>query len=55
MRAAVSERAGSPLKCVSVPDPTRRPGDLILEVAQSGVCGTDLHLTQSGLGFAMPD
>ena len=54
MRAAVFDRAGSPMMCVSVPDPTPRPGDLVLKVAYSGVCGTDLHLTQPGIPSMLP-
>lgn len=49
MRAAIFERAGSPLACTTVPDPSPAPADLIVKVAYSGVCGTDLHLTQPGM------
>ena len=49
MRAAIFERAGSPLVCTTVPDPRPAPADLIVKVAYSGVCGTDLHLTQPGM------
>ena len=54
MRAAVFERAGQPLACVSAADPRPLAGDLILKVAYSGVCGTDLHLTQPGMDTALP-
>jgi 2-desacetyl-2-hydroxyethyl bacteriochlorophyllide A dehydrogenase len=49
MRAAVFERAGRPMMCVSAPDPEPAAGDLVIKVAYSGVCGTDLHLTQPGM------
>ena len=43
MRAAVVERFGEPLKIeeVPVPDPVR--GQVLVEIAASGVCHTDLH------------
>lgn len=49
MRASVFQAAGSPLSIVEAPDPTPAPGDLLVRVAYSGVCGTDLHLTQPGI------
>ncbi len=54
MRAAVFERTGALLSCVSLPDPEPGPGDLVLKVAYSGVCGTDLHLTQAGMDTPLP-
>lgn len=54
MRAAVFEQTGSPLTLASVADPTPGPGDLIVKVAYSGVCGTDLHLTQPGMDTFLP-
>jgi len=54
MRAAVFEATGSPLACVSVPDPEPGPEDLIIKVSYSGVCGTDLHLTQPGMDTFLP-
>jgi len=49
MQAAIFERSGAPLTCVALPDPRPAPDDLIIKVAYSGVCGTDLHLTQRGI------
>jgi (R,R)-butanediol dehydrogenase/meso-butanediol dehydrogenase/diacetyl reductase len=54
MRAAVFEQTGAPLGIASVRDPTPGPHDLIVRVAYSGVCGTDLHLTQSGMDTFLP-
>lgn len=54
MRAAVFERTGAPLSVASAPDPTPGPADLIVKVAYSGVCGTDLHLTQPGMDTFLP-
>ena len=54
MRAAIFERPGAAQTCVTVPDPRAGAGDLIVKVAYSGVCGTDLHLTQSGMDTALP-
>lgn len=49
MRAAMFEQAGRPLVCASAPDPTPGARDLVVKVAYSGVCGTDLHLTLPGM------
>jgi (R,R)-butanediol dehydrogenase/meso-butanediol dehydrogenase/diacetyl reductase len=49
MKASVFRAAGAPLAVIEAPDPRPAPGDLLHEVAYSGVCGTDLHLTQPGI------
>lgn len=49
MRASVFQAAGAPLAVIDAPDPGALAGDLLIKVAYSGVCGTDLHLTQSGI------
>ncbi|MDB5482696.1 MAG: alcohol dehydrogenase [Caulobacteraceae bacterium] len=49
MRASVFQAAGAPLAVIDTPDPGVLAGDLLIKVAYSGVCGTDLHLTQSGI------
>ncbi len=54
MRAAIFEQAGAPLVLGTAADPTPGPGDLIVKVAYSGVCGTDLHLTQKGMDTVLP-
>lgn len=45
MRAAVFREAGRPLCIETVPDPVPGPGELVVQVGRSGICGTDLHLT----------
>ena len=54
MRAALFDGAGRPLLSGTVPDPRPAPGDLVVKVAYSGVCGTDLHLTQPGIESPLP-
>ncbi len=46
MRAAIFHEAGTPLSIESVADPTPAPDQVILEVANAGICGSDLHITQ---------
>ena len=43
MKAAVFTGPGAPLTVETVPDPAPGPGDLVIEVAACGICGTDLH------------
>jgi len=46
MRAAVFREVGKPLSVETVPDPVPAPDQVILEVANAGICGSDLHVTQ---------
>ncbi len=46
MRAALFHAAGTPLSIENVADPTPAPDQVILEVANAGICGSDLHITQ---------
>ncbi|TCZ50671.1 zinc-binding dehydrogenase [Roseicella aquatilis] len=46
MRAAVFEGPGRPLALRARPDPVAGPGDLLLDVALCGICGSDLHATE---------
>ncbi|MBW2313655.1 MAG: alcohol dehydrogenase catalytic domain-containing protein [Deltaproteobacteria bacterium] len=48
MQAVVSKGPKS-LALEAVPDPTPKPGELVLRVDGCGICGSDLHLYQSGL------
>lgn len=48
MRASVFQAAGVPLALIDTPEPGILAGDLLIKVGYSGVCGTDLHLTQPG-------
>jgi alcohol dehydrogenase, propanol-preferring len=43
MRAAVVHRFGQPLKIEEVPIPVPGPGEVLVKVAATGVCHTDLH------------
>ena len=44
MRAIVIERYGGTFKAVTCEEPLPGPGDVLLRVRASGLCGTDLHL-----------
>lgn len=43
MRAVVFQAPGS-LAVETIPDPTCGPDEVVIQVAQSGICGTDLHI-----------
>lgn len=47
MKAAVFKAPGAPLVIENVPDPAPGPSDLILKVRACGICGTDLHWSES--------
>lgn len=47
MRAAVLPEVGSPLVVREVPDPVPGPGQVLLQVQAAGICGSDLHLSDS--------
>jgi len=49
MRAMVLRRAGEPLEETELPDPTPRPGQILLRVKACGVCRTDLHVADGEL------
>src|ERR1700722_18219076 len=49
MRASIFQASGAPLAVIDTPEPGLLAGDLLIKVAYSGVCGTDLHLTQKGI------
>ncbi len=46
MKAAFVEKFGEPLKIEEVAIPTPGPGQVLVEVAASGVCHTDLHAAE---------
>ena len=45
MRAAVFQAPGEPLAIEQVAEPVPEPSDLIVAVRASGICGSDLHMT----------
>lgn len=54
MRAAVFKERGRPLQIEEVADPSAGPHDLILKVRDCGLCGSDLHLTESTSALPLP-
>ncbi|MDX2233515.1 MAG: alcohol dehydrogenase catalytic domain-containing protein [Hyphomonadaceae bacterium] len=48
MRAAVFKETGRPLAVETLLPPKPGPRDLILKVRACGICGSDLHMTESG-------
>ena len=46
MRAAVFAGVGKPLTIEQVPDPSPETDELLVEVRASGICGTDLHMSE---------
>jgi 2-desacetyl-2-hydroxyethyl bacteriochlorophyllide A dehydrogenase len=46
MRAAVFHSEGQPLAIEDHQTPTARPGDIVMQVAYCGICGSDLHATE---------
>ncbi|MDQ3405150.1 MAG: L-threonine 3-dehydrogenase [Actinomycetota bacterium] len=44
MKALVKTAPGPGLDLVDVPEPTPGPGDVLLRVLRTGICGTDLHI-----------
>ncbi|HEY2809005.1 MAG TPA: alcohol dehydrogenase catalytic domain-containing protein [Steroidobacteraceae bacterium] len=49
MRAAIFRASGRPLSIEQVPDPRPASDQIIVEVARSGICGSDLHVTEHGV------
>ena len=48
MKAAVFKGAGQPMQVEQLADPSPALGQLVVEVAYCGICGTDLHSTREG-------
>lgn len=53
MKAVVISSPGV-ISVESVPDPTPKPGEAIIEVAACGICGTDLHVLQGEFAPTLP-
>jgi (R,R)-butanediol dehydrogenase/meso-butanediol dehydrogenase/diacetyl reductase len=47
MRAAVLQKKSEPLAIVDLDDPTPGPGELLVRVDSCGICGSDLHFSDS--------
>ncbi len=53
MKALVKEKAEPGLWLMDVPEPEIGPGDVLIKVLRTGICGTDLHIRSLGrLGAA---
>lgn len=48
MRAALFERADTPLRIADVDDPTPAADEVVLQVSLAGICGSDLHMKEGG-------
>ncbi|WP_175865992.1 alcohol dehydrogenase catalytic domain-containing protein, partial [Burkholderia cepacia] len=46
MKAAVVREFGKPLAIEEVPVPTPGPGQILVKIAATGVCHTDLHAAE---------
>ena len=44
MKALVKRSAGPGLELLDVPEPTPESGEVLIRVARTGICGTDLHI-----------
>jgi (R,R)-butanediol dehydrogenase/meso-butanediol dehydrogenase/diacetyl reductase len=53
VRAAVFSELNKPLKVEDVPDPVPGPLNVLIKVAASGVCGSDIHATEDP-AFGLP-
>jgi propanol-preferring alcohol dehydrogenase len=54
MQAARFVDVGRPAQIVDVPEPSPGPGQVVLRVGGAGVCHSDLHVLERGLGFTPP-
>lgn len=53
MQAIVFPEVGS-VELTTIPDPECGPGEVVLEVATTGICGTDLHVHHGQYGDTYP-
>src|SRR5439155_3764002 len=44
MRALVKSEAAPGLELKEVPEPQAGPGEVVLKILRTGICGTDLHI-----------
>ncbi len=54
MRAAVFREMSKPLAIETVADPEPGPHDVVLKVRNCGICGSDLHMTESTSIMPLP-
>lgn len=54
MRALVFRGFNRKLSLECIPDPTPGPGEVVLKVHRCGICGTDLHRTESNIFSLKP-
>jgi D-arabinose 1-dehydrogenase-like Zn-dependent alcohol dehydrogenase len=54
MRAAVITAFNKPWEIKELPDARPAPGQVLIRIAASGVCGTDLHVHHGFMGGQMP-
>lgn len=45
---------GRPAEIVDLPKPTPAPGEVLVRIAGAGVCHSDLHVLDEGIGIAGP-
>ena len=53
-RAAVAWKAGQPLTIEELDLEGPRAGEVLIRVEACGVCHTDLHVIDGGIGFPLP-
>lgn len=44
MKAIVKTRPGQGLELIDVPEPTVGPNEVLIKIARTGICGTDVHI-----------
>ncbi|AXH96144.1 alcohol dehydrogenase catalytic domain-containing protein [Ornithinimicrobium avium] len=54
MRAVVWDGPGQPMRVEEVPVPRPGPGEVLIRVAATGVCHTDLHVIKGEVAFPAP-
>ncbi len=54
MRAAVLTAFNQPWQLQTLPDPHPAPGQVVIRIRASGMCGTDLHAHHGHLGAKLP-
>ncbi|QDO88256.1 zinc-binding dehydrogenase [Ornithinimicrobium ciconiae] len=54
MRAVVWDGPGTPMTVEEVPTPSPGPGEVLVRIAATGVCHTDLHVIKGEVAFPAP-